>query len=231
MTNQPSPPSPTGPARLIRQLLLMGLCLALIAGAAWSIYRTQFNVTKFNVKLHEGIGRALAEETVRALDGKGEVVGISIELAGVPELKTQIRAFELELRKHPKIKLQKLYTFETDDKPKYSFGAGLSGRRYVRVVNKNLSADAFVSFIGAPTLTTEEVAQLQKRPKFIAEVREPEKVKALFKQKVIHAAVVTRFQFPTPNKNTPRTAAQWFEQRFQIVTASTAHELPDPVKD
>lgn len=228
MNTHPTNPSPK---KRFKPVLLIGLCLAIIGVAAWSIYRTQFNAPKYNVMLHEGIGRALAEETARILDGKGEVVGITINPAGFPELKTQVRAFELALQQHPKITLEKLYQVDTENKPKYSFGSGLSGRRYVRVVNKNLSADAFVSFIGAPTMTTEEVAQLQKRPKFIAEVRSPDKLKELFKQKVIHCAVVSRFQFPTPIKGTPRTPAQWFEQRFQIVTASTAHELPDPIKD
>ena len=128
---------------------------------------------------------------------------------------------------HPGIKLEKSYKVETDDKPKYSFGTGLSGRRFVRIVNKNLEADALVSFIGVPTLSSEDLAQLKKTPKFVAEARSAEKLKRLFEQKVLSAAIVSRFQFPTPIKGQPRSPQEWFDQRYQIVTTSNLGELPN----
>src|ERR1041385_9473469 len=94
------------------------------------------------------------------IDSSGKVVVIAIELAGVPELKTQLDEFERTLHRFPRIHLEKSYKLESDDKPKYSFGTGLSGRRFVRIVNKNSSADAIVSFVGAPSLAEDEVAQL-----------------------------------------------------------------------
>ena len=214
------------PRSLARQLLTIFFCVAAIAASAFWIYRTQFAAPKFNVALHEAVGRVMAEETARMLGNKGKVVVISIELAGVPELKAQLAAFERALKKFPGVVLHKKYPLETDDKPKYSFGSGLSGRRYVRIVNKNLEADAFVSFVGAPALAPDELKELKKLPPLLAEARSADKLKKPFDQKVLTAAVVQRFQFPTPVKGTPRTSQEWFDQRFQIITATNASNLP-----
>ena len=209
-----------------KQLLLAGACLLVVAGCAVWTWRTQFAAPRFNVVLHQSVGRALAGETARLVNNSGKVVVIAIELAAVPELKAQLDEFERTLHRFPHIKLEKSYKLETDDKPKYSFGTGLSGRRFVRIVNKNPDADAVVSFIGAPMLSGDEVAQLKKTPLFIAEARSVDKLKSLFDQKILHAAVVSRFQFPTPIKGKPRTPQEWFDQRFQIVTTNNAAELP-----
>lgn len=209
-----------------KQLLVGGACLLLIAASGLWTWRTQFAAPKFNLVLHQSVGLALAEETARLVNHSGKVVVIAIELAGVPELKAQLDAFEHALQRFPGIKLEKSYKIDTDDKPKYSFGTGLSGRRFVRIVNKNLEADALVSFIGVPTLSGGDLAQLKKTPKFIAEARSADKLRRLFEQKVLSAAVVSRFQFPTPVKGQPRNPREWFDQRFQIVTATNLDELP-----
>src|ERR1041384_448032 len=132
-----------------RQLLIGALCLAATVGSALWTYHTQFAAPKFNVVLHRAVGRALAEETARILNQNGKVVVVTIDLRGVPELKVQLDEFERALKEFPKIVLHKSYKLESDDKPKYSFGTGLSGRRFVRIVNKNSNADAIVSFVGA----------------------------------------------------------------------------------
>jgi hypothetical protein len=209
-----------------RQALWLLLCLAAIGGAAYSIYRTQFAAPKFNVGLHQAVGRALAEQTARAINNSGKVVAVAIELAGAPELKPQLDEFELALRRFPRVRLEKCYRLETDDQPKYSFGSGLSGRRFVRLVNKNTSADAIVSFVGVPTLSPAEVTELKAHPKFIAESRAADKLKPLFEQHLLEAAVVSRFQFPAPRNGPPRSAQEMFDLHFQIVTSADAGKLP-----
>jgi len=219
-------PSSDARRRLAGQLLAIALCVAVIAGSALWIYRTQFAAPKFNRDLHEAIGRVMAEETARMLANTGKVVVISIELAGVPELKAQLAAFERTLKLSPGVVLHKKYLLETDGKPKYSFGSGLSGRRYVRIVNKNPDADAFVSFVGAPALAADELKELKTIPRLLAEVRAADKLRQPLEQKVLTVAVVQRFEFPSPVKGTPRTSQEWFDQRFQIITATNHAALP-----
>jgi hypothetical protein len=211
----------------LRPVVIATLCLVVIAASALWIHRSEFAAPKFNVALHQAVGRVMAEETARAVNQTGRVVIVAIELAGVPELKVQLEEFERALRRFPHVTIKEKYLLEADDKPKYSFGAGLSSRRFVRLVNKNQSADAIVSFVGAPSLSTNEMAELKKTPKFIAEARAADKLKPVFAQKILHTAIVSRFQFPTPVKGRPANSQEWFDQRWQVVTAANAAELPD----
>jgi hypothetical protein len=209
-----------------RKLLLPIACLAVIAGAVIWTYRTQFAAPEFNVVLHQAVGRVMAEQTARVLNNTGKVVIITMEGAKVPELRIQIEEFEKTLTQLGRIKIKQTYTLETENQPKYGLGSGLSGRRYVRIVNKNLDAAGIVSFVGAPRLAEEDVTQLRAKPKLIAESRSAQKLKPLFDNGMMDTAVVARFQFPTPIKGKPRTPRDWFDQRFQIVTAANANSLP-----
>ena len=201
-------------------------CVLAIAGSAFWTYRTQFAAPKFNVVLHQAVGRAMAEETSRLLEGKGKVVLVAMVFAKVPELRVQIEEFEKTLHSLGAVTIKQTYNLETEGKAKYGLGSGLSGRRYVRIVNKNTDARAFVSFVGAPRLTDEEVGQLKIKPMLIAEARSAEKLKPLFESGLLHAAIVGRFQFPSPIEGKPATPRQCFDQRFQIVTAANAGSLP-----
>jgi len=93
-------------------------------------------------------------------------------------------------------------------------------------VNKNTAAAALVSFVGAPELKDDEVVQLQARPKFIAESRSVGKLGNLFSKRLLQVAIVSRYQFPAPVEGTPATSRQWFDKRFQVVTAEMVDALP-----
>jgi hypothetical protein len=213
-----------------RILIALG-CVAVIAACAVWTWRTQFAAPKFNVALHVGLGQTMAEQTASALNNTGKIVIVTLDSQAFPELGVQMQEFKKILAQHSGLAIKETYTLETDDKPKYHFGSGLSGRRYVRLVNKNLSAAAFVSFVGAPELTDKELAEMKKVPKLIAECRSADKLKRLFDAKAIHTAVVGRFEYPTPIKGTPGNPREWVEQRFQIVTAEKAASLPSGSDD
>jgi hypothetical protein len=213
-------------SRKAKQALVVIACLAVIAISAVWTYRTQFAAPRFNVVLHQAVGRAMAEETARLLGNKGKIVVVAMEFSKVPELQTQIEEFEKTLKQLGSVTVKETYKLETEDKPQYGLGSGLSGRRYVRIVNKNTNALAIVSFVGAPHLTDDEIAQLKTVPKLIAESRSADKLKRLFDKQALHVAVVARFQFPTPVKGRPSTHREWFDQRFQVVTPTNADVLP-----
>jgi hypothetical protein len=200
-------------------------CLAALAACGVWVWRTQFNQPKFNVPLHLGLGQAMAELALGASGGTGRIVIITLPAGQFPELGVQVKEFKRIIGAHPGVTF-KDYEIETEDRAKYHFGTGLSARRYLRTVNKNLSASAVVSFVGAPELTEKEAAEIKTAPRFIAECRKADKLHRLFELKSIHAAVVGRFEYPTPIKGTPRTPHDWVLQRFQIVTAENAGTLP-----
>ena len=207
-------------------LLLAVTCVLIIAASVVWICLTEVAAPKFKVPLHRAVGQVMAEEVSRLLGHRGEVVLIAMETTKAPELKVQIEEFESTLKRIGNVKIKRTYALETEGKAKYGVGSGLSGRRFVRMVNKNLDADALVSFVGAPTLSNEELQEIPKRPKFIAESRSVDKLNKLFESKAIDLAIVSRFTFPAPVEGTPKTQREWFDKYFEIATPDKAATLP-----
>jgi len=201
-----------------------GSMAVIVASGVW-IYFTQFAQPAFNMVLHESVGEVLAQETAKLIQSNGQVVIITMDTSKFPELKTQLRAFEKALKALGPMSVKEL-PMDTEDKPQYRTGAGLSSRRFLRLLKKTGSAKAIVSFIGAPRMTDEEFAQVEKAPKFIAECRSPDKVKKLFEKNILQVAVINRFDYPAPIKHNPKTPKQWFEKYYQVIKADTASDLP-----
>jgi hypothetical protein len=218
-------------SRSTKNWLIAVTSVVVIAACGFWIYRTQFAPPKGNDVLHKAVGRVMADETIRLLGDRGKIVIVAMEFAKVPEMQSQVESFKAALQSSGGISVKQTYNLETDNQPKYGLGSGLSGRRYVRIVNKNVDAAAIVSFVGAPSLTDDEIAELKVKPVLIAEARSPSKLKPLFDKQVLNLAIVARFQFPTPVKGKPRTPRDWFDQRFQVVTAANAASLPTPSAD
>lgn len=200
----------------------MGAVSLIIASCLW-IYFTQVKVAKHDVTLHRRVGEVLAEQAASVIGKKGRIVFIDISTREWPELKTQIESFKKTLKKLGDFELREV-ELDTKDQPKYGVGTGMSGRRYVRTAKKNEKADIFVSFVGAPKLTDDEIAELSKKPKLVAEARSPDNLPKLFQQQLLNAAVVSRFQFPAPGPIKAKTADEIFNKRFQVVT----NESPVP---
>lgn len=208
-----------------KRALLAIACMIAIAGSATWIYFRQFKAPTFNVSLHQKIGEVMAEQTAKVAGAKGDIVLITIPTGKEPELAVQLEAFRKKLHLLGDYHIDD-EEMDPKDQPKYGLGSGLSGRRFVRTVNKNLSAAAVVSFIGAPKLSDENVAELKKVPKFIAETRSPDHLEKLLDKKILRAAVVSRFVFPAPGPLQPRTAQEWFDKRYQVVAADAVLNIP-----
>lgn len=214
-----------------KQVLLITGCLVAIVVAGLSIYFTQFSKPAFNLPLHQGIAQVMADETARLLTNKGKIVVIAIETDRHPELQAQLREFESRLKQYPELKLKETYKLETEGRGKYGVGSGLSARRYTRLVNKNLNADALVSFVGVPELKGDDLKEMKRLPRLVAETKSTEHLRDLFAKKVLHVAIVPRFEFPAPFKGHPRSPQEWFENRFQVVTETNVADLPEKKRE
>src|SRR6266705_2554745 len=80
-----------------KQLSLMAALIAVIALSAWWITRNLLG-PGINVKLHEGIGQVLADETVKLLKGKGNIVLITLPPKKSPVLDIQADAFRKAIK-------------------------------------------------------------------------------------------------------------------------------------
>lgn len=205
-------------------LLIAGSLLAITLSALWIYYR-EFKAPKHNVALHRRIGEIMAEQTVKLVGPKGSLVLVTISTASEPELKTQLEAFRQKLKKMGDYEIKE-HELDTKDQAKYALGSGLSGRRFVRTVKNNPKADGIVSFVGAPRISDEELAELTKVPKFVAESRSPDHLPKLFDKQIIQVAVVSRFVFPAPGPREPKTAQEWFDKRYQVIVADNVKTIP-----
>jgi hypothetical protein len=207
-------------------LLVAGSLMAITGSTLWIYYR-EIKAPAYNVPLHERIGEIMAEQTAKVVGKKGKLVIITIPTSNEPELLTQLNAFRRKLKLLGKYDLKE-HELDTKDQPKYGLGAGLSGRRFVRAVENNPAADAIVSFVGAPKLTDEQIAELQHPPKFIAETKSPDHLPKLFEKNLVQVAVASRFIFPAPGPQNPKTPQDWFDKRYQIVAADSVRDVPAP---
>jgi hypothetical protein len=205
-------------------LLIAGSILAILISGSW-IYYHEFKAPKHNVRLHRRIGEVMAEQTANAVGPKGNLVLITIPTSAEPELKTQLEAFRQKLKKLGDYEIKE-HELDPKDQAKYALGSGLSGRRFVRTVKNNPKADGIVSFVGAPRLSDEELAELAKVPKFIAESRSPDHLPKLFDKQIIQVAVVSRFVFPAPGPRNPRTPQEMFDKRYQVIAADNVKTIP-----
>ena len=205
--------------------LIITICALAVAGSALWIYWREFKTPQHDVAMHQRVGEILAEETANVVGTKGKVVLIAIPTGGLPELKTQLESYRERLKKLGNFDVRE-YELDTKDQDKYGVGTGLSGRRYVRTVQKNLDAAVFVSFIGAPNLKEEDVAELKAVPKLVAQARSVDHLPRLFKNGLISVAVASRFTFPAPGPIQANTAQERFDKRYQIIRASTVAMIP-----
>src|ERR1700751_736755 len=81
-----------------QKLLPAAAIVAILASALW-IYYFEFRTPDAKVPLHQSVGHALAEESSRVLDHRGNIVVVTMDTRNSPELKIQLAAFEKELKK------------------------------------------------------------------------------------------------------------------------------------
>jgi len=200
-------------------LLAVGSILAIAVSV--SLIVSSSRKPNFNVELHEGLGQVIAEETARLLNKTGEVVLITVNSSEFPVLKTQLEAFRRAIKKSGSVTLADTVFIKSDHQGKYGPGRGLSGARFLRIVEEHPKVQAFVSLVGVPHLTDEEISKLAKpRVRFVAETKLDEKLKKLFENHVLQVAIVPRFQFPAPGRKNPHTPREWFDRYFQVVQAN-----------
>ena len=59
-----------------------------------------------------------------------------------------------------------------------------------------------------------------------AETKSPDHLPRLFEKQIIQVALASRFVFPAPGPQKPKTAQDWFDKRYQIVVANNISSIP-----
>ena len=200
-----------------QRLMTAGITAVLAVAFVWTCL-ARYNVTRRDAALQRRLGEVLAEQSVRLLGKDGRIVSIAMDPRDRPQLNIQLEAFKAALRRLGDFELRECVVDSRD----FVSGTGLSGQSYVRIVKQCQNADVFVSFIGIPKLTREDIAELGGKPRLITESGSAENLSTLLENQLIEVAVVPRFKFPTHPSTSQHTPQDRFTERFEIVTADSA---------
>ncbi len=206
------------------------LALVAISGSVFWIWKQQ-QEPKVEDKYPQyvAMGRVLAEETMRSIEHRPKKrVLIITGKTEDPVMGLQLESLLATFKKNPEIEIKDTETVESEKKRAVGPGNGLSARRFVRIVEKNLKADAIVSLVGVPDPDDKDLKDLDvKVPRVIAFVSDRDRVEPLFAQKMLKIAVVHRYQFPSPVSD-PKSPQEAFDKYFQIMRApKSTNDAPE----
>ncbi len=200
-----------------KNILIATASIAVIAASMLFVWKNHFAAPKINLALHEGIVTALAEETIRCLDNRGDILVITMADGDSEILAAQFAAFRERIGKS-NVQIKEVQLIESEKKDKYGPGIGLSASKLAREVKKNTRREGIVSFVGLPKPDDDEFAALGEAvPPLLTFSRNADKLGPLLKRGMLKAAIVPRFKFPAPGPETPRTSGEWFTNQYQVV--------------
>jgi hypothetical protein len=204
------------------------LAIALVAVAVVLFWWRQLSGPTVNLRPTAAVGEVLAGEVGRLLGGRGTVVLLSRQPPedGPNANRERIEAFASAMKRRTTMTLA-----PTEWLPRAPLGTMdlgvVSPEQILAALEKNPSANAFVIFSGLPPyspLLAEKVAArsliLMAVCSYNAEVRR------WIESKALAVAVVPRFDDPPTRKRAPKSAPEWFEREFQLVTIETIARLP-----
>jgi len=206
-----------------QRLMTAVIASVFVVAFVWTCF-ARYSVIRRDDALQWLVGEVLAEQSARLLGKEGRIVSIAMDARDHPQLNLQLEAFKAALRRLGDYELRECELNPRD----CDVGTGLSGLSYVQTVKQYQNADVFVSFIGIPKLTRDDIMELGSKPRLVAESSSVGDLSRLFENHLIEVAVVPRFDF-RPRGSAPQHISQdRFTERFEIVTTASVTSLPQP---
>ena len=198
----------------VRRRLLAGVSVIVIAILVMIFWWPQLSgAQKVNSDVSVGLGEVVADETARLLGDRGEVVLLVFDSAGqnLPAVEATLRAFRGGLKSHPR-----LYIQATELIKAVGNTAPLSAEQFCGFLGQYASADAIITFVGLPELADLDWRKLpQRRPRVVVAGGFSPELQQFLERDVVQVAMVPDFK---PGDKAPRTAREWFDRYFTIVT-------------
>lgn len=198
--------------------LVSFIALLVIAGSGWITWKRHASTPDFPVPLHQAIGDTLAVELMRAVNGTGEVLVITLDDSDSAILATQLGALRQALDRSRRLRIGKQVAIDPGKRTGYQPGAGLSVGKLSREIEKFPEAVAVVSLVGLPAIEDSDLKALgSRRPPLFGVCRDRRKLESLARHHWVHTAIVPRFEFPAPESGTPHLPQEWFDRQFQLI--------------
>ena len=205
---------------------LLPLAVLLCLGGVFVFWR-QFSSRQVNLRPSAAAGEVIASEVARLAGGSGQVILISRPLTkGEPDATGErVTSFTASLIHQPTLQL----ATEWAPRPPglvMDLGA-ISPEQFLAAVDKNLGAKVVVVFAGLPPWSQTLAGKVSSRSlKVVAVCGYGPNVRRWLESKALTLAVVPRFDDPPAGNSPPKTAQEWFEREFQIITPESLAQLP-----
>lgn len=166
------------------------------------------------------VGQVAAEETVRLVSSKGQIVVIFFDppTRGLGGMETVLRTFQTRLRQEKAVAV-----VATESVP---YGTVAPSQRVVELIKRHAAVDAVVLLGGDSALQMDEFTKLVPPfPKLVAVLTfGAGRTKFLLEQGILSLAVETRDQREVGGAQ-PKTQQESFATRYVVVTPETANVL------
>ncbi len=193
------------------------ICLA-------SIFFTYHQPTyKPDIKPDLALGQMMAEEPSKLLGNKGKIVVVTVDAKETQSwaVEFQMKAFLETLSRQGEITVTATETLGF-------IHPTMPSSMFFSILEKHPNISAIVSFVEFPMLSDEEMNRLgENTPKVVAFFPEPSMgLKKLFEDRIVHVAIMHRFDLETAPSPAPRTLREWINHLYIAVTPETASSLP-----
>lgn len=178
---------------------------------------------------HSALGRLMAEQTIKCLQNKGEIVILAYDISRmhVPKLEAQKKTF-LRTLEASRIKVRRTVFIPPLQGEAPDIEGGFPGQIFLDAVKDHPQMAAIVSFAGMPRLRNLQVdASVAAGPKLIVYTANDPDLRMALEDEVVDLAIVPRGSVlgnePVKDSDKP---GEWFERDFQILTKENVNILP-----
>src|SRR6267378_2355676 len=206
--------------------IVAGLAALVIGFAGFLLWR-QFSKPAINLRPSNAVGEVLAGEVLRMLGPTGKVVliGRSASRGSGDASGEQITSLQAALKSRAAASI-----IATEWLPRAPVGTmdlgGIAPGQFMELLDKNKDAGAFVVFAGLPPFSQELAAKLAARSlKLLAVCGYNANVRHWLEARALSVAVVPRSDDLPAGAAPPKTASDWFEREFQMVTPENVGRL------
>jgi hypothetical protein len=211
--------------KIMNKQLTAILAVVVIIGSVFWIYRQQAGPQmRSNVTVFRGLGEVVAEQTLKAINNRGQVVVWLFKHTDEnnPAMEAILKALNDALKKAPNVKLlpNEKVMMASGGEGVTSEVAGIPKSQFLDLMQKYSAANLVISFIGMPPLSAQDKRSLgDKFPKLlIVDTFEYAGQAKQYDPQLVAAAIVPRLGTVATN-NEARTARQMFDRYFQVLTA------------
>ena len=197
--------------------------VAVVAAAGWAYYSASGPSQKFDLTPYNALGTGVAEETIKLLGNKGQVVIFAPDTSEFddPVVEGQLSYFERAIKKSG-VTIMATLRFKLTAMERMETGGAVPGAQVAKAMQDHSNVAAVVLFCAFPQ---DYAAPKPGGPKFIVASGYMPAYRNLVESRVIAAAIVPRFDSAKTARK-PQTLREWFDEEFLVITPENLASLP-----